>query len=144
MFVEVQINEMKPRKICTADGALTNGAAVAYDPATGKLSAATGDVMYVVTNAKNFDGINAVMEPTEAEHEAIANGDLCIRVPLELGDIIATTEVTATSLSAGDHVKASAGKFIKDTAQSPTGKLVFLGAYENPWNLDMYKIEVVA
>lgn len=143
MFAEVQINELKPRAICVANEALTNGAAVAYDPATRKLAKASGASHYVVTNAKNYDGINAVMEPTDAEHETIASGALCIRVPLELGDIFATTEVTTTGLSAGTAVIPSAGKYVKDTAQTSTSGLVYLGAYENPWNLDMYMIECV-
>ena len=143
MFAIVQYNELKPRAICVANEALTNGAAVAYDAATRKLSKATGESHYVVTNSKNYDWINAVIEPTDAEHETIASGDLCIRVPLQLGDIFATTEVTTTNLSAGDAVIPSAGKYIKDTAQTSTSGLVYLGAYENPWNLDMYMIECV-
>lgn len=143
MFCEVKINEFKPRAICVASEALTNGAPVAYTASTRKLSKATGASHYIVTNAKNFDGINAVKEPTDAEHEAIAADALCIRVPLELGDIIATTEVTTTSLSAGDPVIPSAGKYIKDTAQSSTSGLVYLGEYENPWGLNMYMIECI-
>lgn len=143
MFCEVQINEMKPRAICVANEALTNGAPVAYAPATRKLSKATGASHYIVTNAKNYDGINAVKEPTEAEHEEIASGDLCIRVPLELGDIIATTELTTTDLSAGDPVVPSAGKYVKDTDSPSTSGLVYLGAYDNPWNLNMYMVECV-
>ena len=144
MFCEVQINELKPRAICVANGAMVNGAAVAYDPATRKLSKATGASHYIVTNAKNYDNLNAVMEPTDAEHETIADGALCIRVPLERGDIIATTEVTTTNLSAGDPVIPSAGKYIKDTAQSSTSGLVYLGTYANPWGLSMYMIECIA
>lgn len=143
MFAEVQINELKPRAICVANEALTNGAAVAYNPATRKLSKATGASHYVVTNAKNYDGINAVIEPTDAEHEDIASDALCIRVPLEIGDIFATTEVTTTNLSAGDPVIPSSGKYIKDTAQSSTSGLVYLGEYENPWGLNMYMIECI-
>ena len=143
MFAEVQINELKPRKICVANEALTNGAPVSYNAANGKLSKASAASHYVVTNAKNYDGINAVKEPTDAEHEAIAADALCIRVPLELGDIFATTEVTTTNLSAGDPVIPSSGKYIKDTAQTSTSGLVYLGAYENPWGLNMYMIECV-
>lgn len=143
MFAEVQINELKPRAICVANEALVNGAPVAYNAATRKLSKATGKSLYVVTNAKNFDGINAVKEPTDAEHEAIAADALCIRVPLELGDIFATTEVTTTNLSAGDPVIPSAGKYIKDTAGTSTSGLKYLGVYDNPWGLNMYMIECV-
>ena len=143
MFAIVQYNELKPRAICVASEGLTNGAAVAYDPATRKLSKATDASHYVVTNAANFDGINAVKEPTDAEHETINSGDLCIRVPLQLGDIFATTEVTTTNLSAGDAVIPSAGKYVKDTADTSTSGLVYLGVYENPWDLKMYTIECV-
>ena len=143
MFCEVQINELKPRAICVANEALTNGAPVDYTPATRKLAKAAGASHYVVTNAKNFDGINAVKEPTDAEHETIASGALCIRVPLELGDIFATTELTTTNLSAGDAVIPSAGKYVKDTADTSTSGLVYLGAYDNPCGLDMYMVECV-
>lgn len=141
MFKEVQINELKPRMICVADGALVNGAPVTYTAAsTGrKLAAANADTPYVVTNAKNYDGINAVMEPTDAEHEAILNGELCIRVPLELGDLFATTEVTAGSAAVGDKFGVSSGKYVANA----NGKFVFHGAYENPWNLEMYTLEYV-
>ena len=143
MFAEVQINELKPRMICTANEALVNGAPVAYTAATRKLAKGTGASKYVVTNAKSYDGIYAVKEPTDAEHETIASGALCIRVPIELGDVFATTEVTTTSLSAGDAVIPSAGKYIKDTATTSTSGLVYLGQYENPWGLDMYLIECI-
>lgn len=143
MFVEVQINELKPRAICVANGAMVNGAAVSYDPATRKLSKASGESHYIVTNAKNFDGLNAIFEQTDAEHEEIKDGALCIRVPLELGDIVATTEVVAAGLNTGDPVVADGGKYVKDSAVSSTSGLVFLGAYENPWNLNMYMIECV-
>lgn len=143
MFCEIQINELKPRMICTANEALVNGAPVAYTAATRKLAKASDASHYVVTNAKNFDGINAVMEPTDAEHETIESGALCIRVPLELGDVFGTTEVTTTSLSAGDPVIPSAGKYVKDTADTSTSGLIYLGKYDNPWGLDMYAIECV-
>ena len=142
MFAEVQINELKPRMICVADGALVNGAPVAYTASSAgrKLAKATSDTPYVVTNAKNFDGINAIMEQTDAEHEEIANGALCIRVPLELGDLFATTEVTAGSAAVGAKFGvASSGKYAADA----NGKFVFHGAYENPWGLNMYTLEYV-
>lgn len=143
MFVEIQINELKPRMICTANEALTNGAPVSYTAATRKLAKASGASHYVVTNAPSYDDIYAVMEPTAAEHETIESGALCIRVPLELGDVFGTTEVTTTSLNAGDHVIPSAGKYVKDTATNSTSGLVYLGRYDNPWGLDMYTIECV-
>ncbi len=143
MFCEVQINELKPRAICVANADMTNGAAVAYDAATRKLSKATGKSLYVVTNAKNYDGINAVKEPTDAEHETIASGDLCIRVPLELGDIFSTTEGTTTNVTVGNPVIPSGGKYIKDTAGTSTSGLKYLGTYDNPWGLNMYMIECV-
>lgn len=145
MFAEVQINELKPRAICVANGALTNGAPVAYAVTSNgrTLTKATAATKDVVTNAKNFDYLNAIFEQTDAEHEEIADGALCIRVPLERGDIFATTELTVTSLSVGDPLTVSAGKYVKDTAQSPAGDLVYGGVYDNPWGLTMYKVEVV-
>lgn len=146
MFAEVQINELKPRAICVANGALTNGMPVAYAVTENgrTLTKATATTKDIVTNAKNFDGINAIMEQTDAEHEEIVDGALCIRVPLEKGDIIATTELTTTGLSVGDPLTVSAGKYVKDSSQSPAGDLVYGGEYENPWGLNMYKVEVVA
>lgn len=141
MFAKVQINEHKPMKICKASAALKNGAPVAYAPATETVSAATGaDPMYVVISAQKFEGMNAILEPNDAQFEDIAANDLCIRMPLERGDIIATTEVTTSSLSVGDKLTATSGKFAK---ASSGGNCVYLGAYENPWGLNMYRIEVL-
>lgn len=141
MFVEVQINELKPRMICKANGALVNGMPVTYAAtANGRtLTKATAATPYIVTNAKNYDGINAIMEQTDAEHETIADGALCIRVPLELGDLFATTEVTATGASVGDKMGITAGKY----AKNENGQFLFHGAYENPWGLTMYTLEYV-
>lgn len=142
MFAEVQINELKPRMICVANGALKNGMPVTYAATSTArtLTKATADTPYIVTNAKNFDGINAIIEPTDAEHEDIADGALCIRVPLELGDLFATTEVTPGNAAVGATFGvSSSGKY----AASNSGKFVFHGAYENPWGLDMYTLEYV-
>ena len=145
MFAVLQYNELKPRAICVADGALINGTPVAYSVSANgrKLTKATAHTKDIVTNAMNFDGINAILEQTDAEHEAIADGALCIRVPLEKGDIIATTELTTTGLSVGDALTVSAGKYVKDSGNTPAGDLVYGGVYDNPWGLDMYIVEVV-
>ena len=139
MFVRVQAHEMKPIMNCYANEDMVNGAPAAYT-AYGKLAKANAETKYIVVSAENFDGINACIEPTDADHETIKAGALCLRFPMEVGDVIATDQITATGLNIGDALVPAAGKFVK--SESATA-YVYGGAYENPWGLDMHRVECI-
>lgn len=140
MFAKLQYNELKPVMIVKASADLVNGAPVSYAPATGTVGVATGaDPMYVVTSAQKFEGINAVIEPSDDMLEEIKNGELCLRIPLERGDRFATTEVSGTP-ALGDKLTATSGKFAK---ASTGGNCAYCGTYDNPWGLAMHIIEVL-
>lgn len=137
MFVRVQAHEMKPIMNCVASEEMVNGAPAAYT-AYGKLEKADAETKYIVVSAEDFTGKNACIEPTDAEHEVIKEGDLCLRFTMEIGDVIATDQITATGLDVGDALVPNAGKFVK--SESATA-YVYGGAYENPWGLDMHRVE---
>ena len=140
MLAYLQVDELKPIRIVTASEALTRGAVVAPGSTDKTVAKATATTGYgLVDIQKNYNGINAVIEPSDADFESIASGSLCLYIPLYPGERFATTEVTTTSLSAGDKVKATSGKFAKDSS----GNCVYRGTYANPWGLDMYIIEVI-
>lgn len=139
MFVRVQAHELKPIMNVTAGEELVNGAPVAY-AADGAVTKANAETDYVVVSAECWEGKNACIAPTDADFEKIEAGALCLRFPVEIGDVIATTEVEgAESLVVGDALVAKNGKFAKAGAGEHT--YAFGGVYENPWNLKMYRVE---
>lgn len=138
MFVRVQAHEMKPIMNCVAGEALVNGAPVAYDAANASLTKASAETNYIVVAAENFNGHNACIEPNDAAFEEIKSGALCLRFPVEVGDVIATDQITATGLTVGDYVVPSAGKFVE--SENATA-YVYGGEYDNPWGLSMHRVE---
>ena len=139
MFVRVQAHEMKPIMNCVAGEDMINGAPAAYT-AYGNLVNATAETKYIVVSAEDLTGKNACIEPTDADHEQIKTGALCLRFPMEVGDVIATDQIAAAGLKVGDALTAKAGKFEK--AEGATA-YVYGGAYENPWGLDMHRVECI-
>lgn len=144
MFVRVQAHEMKPLMNCVAVANLVSGAPVKYE-APKHLNYANANSDYIVVAAENFNGLNAVIEPTDAYFDKIKEGDLCLRFPFEVGDVIATTEVEAPEsgelVGIGMHVEN--GKFVEGF-DGDNPEYVCLGIYDNPWGLEMYKIERVS
>lgn len=144
MFVRVQAHEMKPIMNCVAANELVSGAPVCYN-APKQLETATANSDYIVVAAENFNGMNAVIEPTDADFGKIKEGELCLRFPFEVGDVIATTEVVVPESGEvegiGMHVEG--GKFVHGNV-GKTLEYICLGVYDNPWGLEMYKIERIS
>lgn len=144
MLRYLQVVEMKPITIVTAGADMTRGAAVTYAPATNSVSAATtGTAVSLVDVAMNFDGCNAAITPTDADFEAIKNGDLVLKVTPLHGEHYATNQITAAGLNPGDALTASAGKFVKATTGAGTDNssgFIYVGKYNDPDFDDMYEI----
>lgn len=140
MYRLIQGNTAKNIIIAEAGEAMTRGAAVTIKGSDGKVYKATeGTGAYLVDVAPNYDGINAVVEASDKEFEAITEGQKVLVVPAYVGESFATTEVTKGSLAVGDAIKADAGKFVaagKNTAYD----FVYNGVYSDPTGLAMYKI----
>lgn len=144
MLRYLQVLKDKPIQILEAGSALTRGGCVAKDYATGKVGAATAaGGFFLVDNAPNYDGINAVIAPTDADFENIASGALCLFTPTFVGERYATTELTLGSLAVGDALKASGGKFVAG-ASGDSCEWVYGGPYADPTGLTMYIVERVA
>jgi hypothetical protein len=132
----LQVNTAKNIPNVKAAAELKNGQPVAYNPAEGTVSAATGKCAYLVKAAETYNGINAVRMPSDGDYEHIPAGAICHLVPAYEGEHYATTEVTVGSLNAGDRVAATGGKFVANTA----GEWIFNGEYTDPTGLTMYEI----
>ena len=120
--------EIKPIKQVVADKALKRGAPLE-------------DGAYFADVQKNYDGVNAVIEPMEKDFEDIAIGQRYNRIPTLLGERYATTEVEKGELNKGDMVKVQDGKFV--SAAGAEAEWMYDGVYDNPYGLDMYIVEKV-
>lgn len=88
---------------------------------------------------KNYDGINAVIQPLEKDCEDIAQGARYNKIPTVKGERYATTELTLGSLQVGDTLTTASGKFV-----AGSGKWKYQGVYANPYGLTMYIVERVS
>lgn len=130
-------------QILKAGENLKRGAVVQIEHGANKsVKGGAADEVYLVDVPKNYDGINSIIEPTETAFEEIKSGDKVLVIAALTGTRYATTEVTATGLTVGDKLCASAGKFVK----ADTGKdysFIYDGVYDNPYGLNMYIVERV-
>ena len=104
--------------------------------AAAKRGAPIEDGAYFIDVPKNYDGVNAVIEPLDSAFEDIAAGARVNRIPTRVGERYATTELTVTGLSVGDTLVVSSGKFVKGS-----GDWIYGGVYNNPYGLTMYIVE---
>ena len=147
MIRNLQVVTNKPIEIVTAGAELTRGMAVTFAPATKSVTAATtGANVCFVDVAMNFDGCNAAITPTDADFEEIKNGDLVLKIVPLHGEHYATNQITASGLTPGDPLTASAGKLVKATTGAGTDNsagFVYVGKYDDPDFDDMYEIYVL-
>lgn len=143
MLRYLQVTENKPVKITTASVAVKRGAPITVDFTDGTVAPATaGTGLYLADVAKNYDGINAIIEPTDGDFEDIKVGGKVLRVVPFVGDRFATTEVTAAGLVAGDPLVATAGKFVK-AGSAKDYEFVYGGTYADPSVENSYIVERV-
>lgn len=130
----IQVVSNKPIHIMEADGAIDRGEAVSIDLATGKAapigSTATA-AEYIADAPKNYDGINAIVMPTDDTGDSIASGGNVLVIPTYIGERYATDQVTATGLVAGDKVTAKGGKFVEATS-AESYNYIYVGTYSDP------------
>lgn len=128
-YLQVKQNKAVPVLVANAD--LTAGAVIAKSASTGKVDAATGLGDYLVDCAKSYGGVNAVVNPTDAESTAIASGAKCQMIPTFVGERYATSEAVVTYADVGDPLTATAGKMGK-AASEAAYQWVFGGHYIDP------------
>jgi len=139
----LQVNEKKPIPILVAGEALTRGMAVTQDYADNTIKKATATSgFFLVDNAPNYDGLNAVYSPTDGSFETITSGAKALLIPVYVGERYATTELTIGTLTKGASIKSSAGKFVAAVANDVC-EWVYGGTYSDPTGLTMYVVECV-
>ena len=71
---------------------------------------------FIASVPKNYDGLNAVVDPKLADCAKIADGDIYNKEPTFVGERYATTEVdNPTGLTAGNLLTVADGKWKKAT-----------------------------
>ena len=116
---------------------MTRGAAAVIDYATEEAKLASVGECFMVDVNKTYNGINAVVEPSDGAFEAIKAGQKVLLIPVLPGERYATTEVDgANSLEIGADLKPENGKF-----KAGEGGWVYMGKYNDPTGLDMYIVE---
>jgi hypothetical protein len=140
----LQEHNDKPIEVLTAGAALARGGFVYKDPADDELKVlATGLGDDIVDICKNYDGANAVKDPTEADFEAIAENAQALRVPTLTGERYATSEVTRNYADVGDPMTVTNGKLVKATGAAAY-QWVYGGTYSDPTGITMHVVEKVA
>lgn len=97
---------------------------------------------FVVDVPKNYDGINAVVDPKYTDSDTIAIGDTYNKIPVVMGERYATTELTVGTLTDGDGLTLTSGLLVA-AASAAKYHLVYRGTYANPYGVTMYAVEVV-
>lgn len=131
MLRKLNVVSDKPDQFAVTSAQLTNGMVVSKDYATGKISAATGAGDYFVEAQKNYDGLNAVVAPTDGDFETIKSGETAILIPTYVGERYATS-ACATGLTVGDPLTVTSGAFAKQSAKSAAYQWVYGGTYSDP------------
>lgn len=130
----------KPVSIMVAGSKITKGAPLTQDFTDDTVDpAATGLGLYLADIEATYEGINAIVNPTDDSFETAAAGARVLVIPTIPGESYATTELTATGLAKGDALVATSGKFVK-AGTSTKYAWVYGDTYSDPTGLTMYKI----
>jgi hypothetical protein len=142
MFRYLQVDKDKPIAILTSSESLATGAVVAkdYEGNVGKANAVAGE--FFVDVPKDYTGLNAVYNPTDAGSTEIAQGNLCQVVPTKVGERYATSEATPNYADIGDPMTAVTGKMQK-AASEASYQWIYGGTYNDPTGT-LYIVEKVA
>lgn len=97
---------------------------------------------FFVNADKNYDGINSVIDPKEADCEVVAQGAKYNKIPTFTGERYATTELTIGTLADGDPIVVTNGKFVA-AGSGVSYSWKYRGVYSNPYGLTMYIVEKV-
>lgn len=136
MIRTLQCIDHKNIPVVTASADLKRGAIVTKT-ADNKVANASAAGFGFVDITPNYDGINAVIIPSDGAFEDIKSGALCLYIPVHSGERYATSEC-AEGLAVGDKIgMGENGKF----AASESGEFVYGGIYDDPTGIKMYIVE---
>lgn len=146
MIRELQVVANKPITLITTSEAMKRGAVIVEDYKTETVKNATSGAtdIYFVDVEPTYEGINAVVEPTDGNWENIEAKAEVKKIPLFVGERYATTELVenfGTALAKGDYLKADGGKFVKGE-NGDVCIAVYMGEYADPTGLSMGIVQI--
>lgn len=137
----INVNEGKNLLLRKASETMTRGMAVTLNYANETVGKATATTdIYLVDVDANYNGINAVIAPTDGSFEDIAVDQMVILVPAYVGERYATTELTIGALTKGALLKAAAGEFVA-AVSNDVCEWCYGGTYSDATGKTMYVVE---
>lgn len=136
MIRELETVQGKPVELLLTSAAVKKGAPVDVD-SEDKTVKATADGLgtKLVDINPTYEGINSIVDPTDADFEE-AKAGVRVRVIQTLpGEMYATSELDTATLKDGEPLKASNGKYVK--AESGAFAWEYRGIYSDPTGIKM-------
>ena len=139
MIRELETVQNKPVELLLTSAVVKKGAPIDVDSEdqTVKTTEDGLGTKLCDVNAK-YEGIYAIVDPTDGEFEEAAVGERVRVIQTLPGEMYATSELDTETLQAGDPLKAEAGKFVKATAGQYAYE--YRGVYSDPTGIKMGKI----
>ena len=141
MIRELETVQNKPVQLLVTSAKVTKGAPVAIDytdETVAPVAAGMGTLLADI--ATKYDGIYSIVEPTDATYEEAEVGERIRVIQTLPGEMYATSELTVGSLTAGDPLKVTSGKFVEATPGTDDYAWVYLGEYSDPTGIAMHRI----
>lgn len=141
MIRELETVQNKPVELLLTSATVTKGAPIAIDYADETVAAETAGLGTLLVDINPvYEGINAIVEPTDGEFETAETGTRVRVIHTLPGEMYATSEITADDLTEGDPLKVTAGKFVEATPASDAYAWVYRGPYSDPTGIEMHRI----
>lgn len=95
---------------------------------------------YLADVEKNYDGINAEIDPLTVSSDTIAQGSKFNKVVTRKGERYATSELTVGALVEGDALVVTGGKFVAALG-GVASEWTYGGEYSNEYGVPMYVVQ---
>lgn len=144
MIRELETVQNKPVELLLTSAQVTKGAPVDIDYEDETVAAATDGLGTKLVDINPvYEGIYSIVEPTDADFETAETGTRVRVIQTLPGEMYATSELTKGSLTEGNPVKVSSGKFVAATEGTDDYAWVYRGEYSDPTGIAMYRISRV-
>ena len=128
----LQVKENKHVMNMVAAAQMATGTVVDKTVADDTVAAVTSGLgEYFVDAPKDYTGLNAAVNPSDADSTTIVSAARCVVVPTAIGERYATSEATVTYADVGDPLNVNTGKMVK-AASEAAYQWVFGGHHIDP------------
>lgn len=143
MIRELETVQGKSVELLLTSAEVTKGAPIAIDYSDETVAPATAGLGTLLVDINPvYEGLTAIVEPTDADFETVKEGTRVRVIQTLPGEMYATSELTKGDLTEGDPLKVTSGKFVK--AEATNGYAwVYRGEYSDPTGIAMYRISRV-